>query len=168
MPEVKDTRNIGLNKSGIGTAITAAALLLGAPVQAHHSFAMYDVKTTKVFTGVVTRIVPAPNHLKIFFAPMNEARDNVLRDDDGEPLVWSVEMEASGQMARQGISVNTFPRGTIFSVGLHPLRNGEPAGSREGGVFKCPEKTPPEPGRHCDSVAGNTAIGEQPLPEATP
>ena len=145
----------------------ALAMLLAVPVRAHHSFAMYDMRATQVFTGVVTRVDPAVNHLQIFFAPMNEERKNVERGTDGEPIVWSVEMGGSGQMARQGISVNSFPRGTVFSVGLHPLRNGEAAGSREGGLFKCPDRTPPAPGMHCDSVAGHTAIGNEPLPTPT-
>ena len=145
----------------------AAALMLIAPVQAHHSFAMYDTSVMKVFTGVVTRVDPAPNHLQIFFAPMNEDRKNVQRGEDGEPIVWAVEMTGSAQAARQGISVNSFPRGTVFSVALHPLRNGEPAGTREGALFKCPERMPPAPGMHCNSVEGHVAIGDEGLPEPT-
>ncbi len=154
---------------GIGGLFTAAAAIvavMAVPVQAHHSFAMYDVQATQVFTGVVTRIDPAPNHLAIFFAPMNAERTNVVRDEGGEPIVWSVEMAGSAQMARQGVSVNSFPPGTVFSVGLHPLRNGEPGGTRDGGLFRCPDRTPPEPGMHCDTVEGHIPIGEDPL--ATP
>lgn len=153
--------------SGFLAIVFVAAMTLAAPVQAHHSFAMYDTRITMVFTGVVTRVVPAPNHLKIFFARMDAARKNVERDADGKPIVWSVEMGGSAQMAREGISVNTFPPGTIFSVGFHPLRDSKPAGTREGGVFRCPDKTPPAPGKHCDSVEGHTPIGGQPLPAAT-
>ena len=148
------------------TAAAAAIVLMAVPAQAHHSFAMYDVQATQVFTGVVTRIDPAPNHLAIFFAPMNDERTNVVRDEAGDPIVWSVEMAGSAQMARQGVSVNSFPPGTVFSVGLHPLRNGEPGGTRDGGLFRCPDRTPPEPGLHCDTVEGSVAIGENPL--ATP
>jgi hypothetical protein len=147
-------------------ASLALAALFGTPAQAHHSFAMYDMRNIRVFTGVVTRVDPAANHLAIFFAPMNEERKNVLRDEDGEPIVWSVEMQGSAAMARQGVSVNSFPAGTVFSVALHPLRNGENAGSREGGLFKCPERTPPEPGMHCDSVEGSIQIGNEPLTES--
>ena len=153
--------------AGLFAGIVSAAALVSLPAMGHHSFAMYDMRNTRVFTGVVTRVDPAPNHLQIFFAPMNEERTNVLRDEDGEPIVWAVEMEGSAQAARRGISVNSFPRGTVFSVGLHPLRNGETAGAREGGLFKCPERTPPEPGMHCDSVDGHVAIGDEPLPDAT-
>ena len=98
---------------------------------------------------------------------MNEDRKNVIRDEAGEPVIWSVEMMGSSQAARQGISVSSFPRGTIFSVGLHPLRNGDTAGSREGGMFRCPERTPPAAGMHCDSVDGAVEIGGEGLPEPT-
>lgn len=144
-----------------------AIIALAASVQAHHSFAMYDMRATRVFTGVVDSVDPAVNHLQIFFSPMTEDRKGVERDAKGERIVWAVEMEGSAQAARQGISVNSFPRGTIISLALHPLRNGEPAGSRDGALFKCPERTPPAPGKHCDSVAGHTAIGTGPLPTPT-
>jgi hypothetical protein len=98
---------------------------------------------------------------------MNAERKNVERGADGKPIVWAVEMAGSAQSARDGISVSTFPPGTIFSVALHPLRSGDPAGSRERtAMFKCPEKTPPAPGKHCDSVEGSTVFGEGAL--ATP
>jgi hypothetical protein len=143
-------------------AALAIGVTLFAPAWAHHSFAAYDMKTTKVYTGVVTRVNPDANHLQIFFAPMNEQRKNVERGADGRPILWAVEMTGSAQAAQAGISVSTFPPGTIFSVALHPARNGEHAGTRgQGGgpMFKCPQKTPPAPGKHCDSVAGHTKYG---------
>jgi hypothetical protein len=158
----RSSRSITRLATGVVTAV-----LLSAPLAAHHSFAMYDMQTTRVFTGVVTRVDPAANHMLLFFAPMNAARKNVERDQKGEPVVWTIEMAGSTQMARRGVTVNSFPPGTIFSVGLHPLRSGKPAGVMEGGLFKCPEKTPPAPGRHCDSVKGHTAIGSEPLPTPT-
>jgi len=96
---------------------------------------------------------------------MNDDRKNVERDEKGEHVVWAVEMVGSAQMDRQGVSVNAFPPGTVFSVGMHPLRNGEKAGTMEGGLFKCPERTPPAAGKHCDSVDGHQQIGNGGLPE---
>ena len=164
----------------LGGALLAAAVVVAVPVQAHHSFAVYDAEKTLVFTGVVTRVNPDANHLQIFFAPMNAERNGVVRGPDGKPIIWAVEMEGSAQAATEGISVSTFQPGTIFSVGLHPLRSGEPAGSKRdtGAIFKCPEKTPPPPakpermppppGKHCDSVEGNQKLGPGgPLPTAT-
>lgn len=149
----------------LGTVLFGS--LVGS-AQAHHSFAMYDTTKVIVMTGIVTRVDPNPNHLQVFFAPLNEARDQVIKDEKGEPIVWAVEMAGASIAAREGVSVNGFPRGTIMSVGLHPLRNGFPGGGRgESGLFKCPADTPPAPGKHCDSVPGATSHGKGVLPEPT-
>jgi hypothetical protein len=129
---------------------------------------MYDESKTYVFTGVVTRASPDSNHFQIFFAPLNEQRTAVLRDEAGEPVIWAVELRGASQVAQEGVTVASFAPGTIFSIGLHPLRNGLPAGGRGNyGLVKCPEKTPPAPGKHCDSVAGATSHGRGALPEPT-
>jgi Family of unknown function (DUF6152) len=144
------------------TTISVIALVAVVPAWAHHSFAAYTMDVTKVFTGVVTRVNPDANHLQIFFAPMNEERKNVLRDAQGEPVIWAVEMGGSAQMAQEGVTVDSFPPGTIFSIGLHPLRDGQPAGTRgpNGAIYKCPVRTPPPAGKHCDAVEGSTVIGK--------
>ena len=160
------THNYMMHRAAL-TFVTAVFAFAGI-AQAHHSFAMYDLNKTYVMTGVVTRVDPNPNHLQIFFAPLNEARDQVLRDSKGQPVVWALEMDAAAAAALEGITVNNFPRGAIISVGLHPLRNGFPAGGRgKNGVFKCPADTPPAAGKHCDSVKGSTAHGQGVLPKPT-
>jgi hypothetical protein len=153
-------------------AAVAATLLVMAPLQAHHSFAPYDMNKVQLMTGVVTRVNPDANHLQIFFAAMNEERKNVVRDKDGKPIIWSVEMAGSAASAQDGISVSSFPPGTVFSVGIHPNRAGDPSGFREGPLFKCPtganaKATPPKAGEHCDSVEGRTAMGSGRLPTPT-
>lgn len=139
----------------------AVAWILAAPARAHHSFAMYDQDQIYILTGLVTRVDPNPNHLQLFIAPLNDARDQVIRDDNDELIVWAVEMPGAARAAQDGITVNSFTRGTIVSVGIHPLRNGLPAGGgRELGLFKCPPDTPPAPSKHCDSVPGSTTHGQ--------
>ena len=151
-------------------AATLAAAVVAAPVYAHHSFSIFDASQTKTFTGVVTRVNPDANHLQIFFAPMNEARTGVERNDKNEPIIWAVEMAGSAASAQQGISVSEFPPGTVFSVSLHPLRSGDPAGAREGALYKCPVRAPAAPGeraksqppaagKNCDTVEGMKVIG---------
>jgi hypothetical protein len=163
-----DKRVISRTVRGAFAALLLAGAASVAPLQAHHSFAIFDSSVTRVFTGVVTRVNPDVNHLQIFFAVMNEERTNVLRDAKGQPIIWAVEMAGSAQSARDGISVNAFPPRTIISVGLHPLRSGDPAGDRgRSPLYKCPENTPPKPGKHCDSVEGHTVFGSGPLPSPT-
>jgi hypothetical protein len=149
-------------------AIVAAVICAFTPTaQAHHSFAMYDQSKTYVMTGVVVRVDPNPNHLQIFFVPLNEVRDQIVRDEKGQPWMWALELDAASAVARDGITVNNFPRGTIISVGLHPLRTGLPAGGGRIGFFKCPADTPPAAGKHCDSVRGSTSHGQGSLPKPT-
>src|SRR5262245_55746920 len=148
-------------------ACLAIAVLASAPLAAHHSFAMYDKSITYVFTGVVERINPDGAHLQIVFVPLNDARDALVRDSSGKPASWLVEMGGAGVVARDGITVDLFPRGTVFSVGLAPLRNGQRGGARVGGLFKCPKGKPPAAGMHCDSVEGATSHGEGKLAKPT-
>jgi hypothetical protein len=146
------------------TLIAACAV----SVRAHHSLAMYDLKKTYVLTGVVVRVDPNPNHLQLFVSPLNDARDQVLKDSRQQPIVWAIELDAAGVAAREGVTVNSFPRGTIVSVGLHPLRTSQPAGARSKfPLFKCPADTPPAAGKHCDSVKGSQTFGQGTLPAPT-
>ena len=73
---------------------------------------------------------PDAAHLQIAFVPLNDKRDALLRDAEGKPATWLVEMGGAAASAREGLSVSGFPRGTVFSVGLVPLRNGQRGGAR--------------------------------------
>ena len=155
-----------LNLSGrIAGPVAVAAAILSLPAAGHHSFAMYDRDQSIVFTGVVTRIDPDTNHLMIQFAPMNAERNGVVRDDNGEPVIWALEMQAASAVARFGITPTGFPPGTVFSAAIYPDRSGAHSGTQVMGehservLYKCPNRTPPAPGKHCDSVEGATAHG---------
>jgi hypothetical protein len=156
---------MNMKKYFVAAALAAAIPALVQPASAHHSFAMFDASKTYVFTGVVLGISPDSNHLHVFFAPLNEERTEVVRGADGEPLRWSVEMDPASVAARYGLTADSFPRGTVFSIGVHPLRTGEPGGGRgKNGLFKCPVDGVPAPGKHCDSVPGATSHGSGVLP----
>ena len=129
---------------------------------------MYDGSVYRVFTAVVVRVIPNAAHFEIHFVPLNDARDALVRDEKGDPLVWVVQMEAAAQAYKDGITKESFTQGTVFSMGLHPLRDGKPAGDRgKSGLFQCPKGTKPQPGKHCDSVPGAKAFGAGELPKAT-
>ena len=149
-------------------AVILSVGFLAPPVDAHHSYAMYDGSVFRVFTGVIVRTIPNAAHFEIHFVPLNEKRDALVRDEKGEPLVWVVQMESAGEALKQGITLDSFPRGAIISMGVHPRRDGKPAGDRgESGVFQCPKSTPPKPGMHCDSVEGHKSFGTGALPKET-
>ena len=148
-------------------ALLVFACLASVTLAAHHSFAMYDRSITYVFTGVVERIIPDGAHMQIVFVPLNEERKALVRDAEGKTATWLVEMGGSAQGAREGITTDSFPRGTVFSVGLAPPRSGQRGGARIEGLFKCPAGKAPAAGKHCDSVEGATPHGEGPLAKAT-
>jgi len=143
----------------------AALCTLAGTALAHHSFAMFDRGTIRTFTGVVSQVEPGADHLQIFFAPMNEQRDGVERDAQGMPVVWSLQLTSPAPVARHGTTPSGFPPGTVFSGALHPARDGAHAGviyrnrDNQSVLFKCPGRTRPAPGRHCDSVEGATPHG---------
>jgi hypothetical protein len=136
------------------------------PADAHHSYAMYDGTTFRVFTGVMVRIVPNAAHFEMHMVPLNEKRDALVKDEKGEPQVWVLQMESAAQALRDGITKEAFPQGTVFSMGFHPLRDGKRGGDRgAAGMFQCPKGSVPKPGMHCDSVAGSKAFGSGILKE---
>lgn len=146
-----------LRAAGALTATLALSLFV-APAMAHHSFAMYDQTKTVVLTGVVTRFVAQANHAELHFVPL-DANGKPVRGSDGKPTTWGVEMAGAAAVATQGITVKSFPAGTIFSVKLNPLRDGSNFGSRVGALAKCPKDKVPASGKYCDSVEGSEILG---------
>lgn len=153
-------------QSRAAAAWLASAVLLAGTAHAHHSYAMYDGAVYKVITGVMVRIVPNAAHFEMHIVPLNETRDALMRDEAGEPQVWIVQMERAREAAEQGINRESFPQGTVLSIGLHPRRDGLPAGDRgEAGLYRCPEGGVPESGLHCDSVQGSMPYGPGEIPQ---
>jgi len=134
---------MGMGRGPGFRAAAVVAMLLGvsAGVGAHHSFAMYDMTKTETLTGRLARFVPGANHAQIYFE-LVDADGTPVPGDDGKPVVWGVEMGPAAQVARQGITVKDFPPGTILTVTLHPLRNGNAFGSLDGAIVKCGMEMP--------------------------
>jgi hypothetical protein len=145
-------------KSWTMAGLLAVALM--APALAHHSFAMYDQTKTVVLTGVAYQFVAQANHAELHFYLIGPD-GKLAKDKDGKNVDWGVEMAGAAAVAQQGITAATFPVGTIFSVKMNPLRDGSNFGSRIGAtaIAKCPWKTPPAPGKTCDTVEGRELLG---------
>jgi len=140
------------------TAGFAFVTLCITPVLAHHSFAMYDQTKTTVLTGVAYQFVAQANHAEIHFYVVGPD-GKLVKDKDGKNADWGVEMAGAAAVAAQGITAESFKVGTIFSVKVNRLRDGSNFGSRIGAIAKCPWKTPPEPGKTCDTVKGSELLG---------
>lgn len=128
------------------------------PAFAHHSFAMYDQTKVLVLTGVAHQFIAQANHAELHFYLIGPD-GKLVKDKAGDLVDWGVEMAGAAAVAQQGITAETFPAGTIFSVKMNPLRTGGNFGSRVGALAKCPWKTPPEPGKTCDTVKGSQILG---------
>jgi hypothetical protein len=139
-------------KTGVAAGLVA---MLTLPALAHHSFAMYDQKTTRTMTGKLTRYVPGANHAQLIFQVLGPDGNTMMQN--GKPVLWGVETGSAAAMARQGVSVDTFPEGTVFTVRLYPLRDGRNFGALAGMLIKCGDALPKG---GCTKETGQSLVGE--------
>lgn len=134
--------NIPTRTSGLVAGIVAGVLcaVLATPALSHHSFAMYDQTITKTMTGKLIRYIPGGNHAQLIFELMEP--DGTPTRENGKPVQWGVETSSAAALARQGITVESFPVGTILTVTLHPLRDGRTFGAVAGSIIKCGNAMP--------------------------
>jgi Family of unknown function (DUF6152) len=124
----------------VGLALGAA---LAGAAHAHHSFAMYDQSKTVTVTGKLTRFIPGANHAQLLFELVDE-HGKVEVGPDGQNVIWGVELGPAATIAKQGVTVQAFPLGTVLSVTLNPLRNGKNFGALASGaqLVKCGMSVP--------------------------
>jgi hypothetical protein len=145
-----------------GAAACAVAALAAGPALAHHSFAMYDQTKTTVLTGVMYQFVAQANHAELHLYLVG-TDGKLEKGKNGQPVPYGVEMAGAAAVAEQGITADSMKPGTIISVKVNPMRDGTNFGSKSGAsaVAVCPWKTPPSPGKTCDTVAGNQLLGSR-------
>ena len=120
--------------------LAALVITVASPAWAHHSFAMYDMTQTKSATGRLIRFVPGANHAQLHFELIDATGRTVMKD--GKPSVMGVETASAAQLARQGVTVDEFPIGTVITVAYHPLRDGRPLGALAGELIRCGRELP--------------------------
>ena len=125
--------------AGLAAILTTAATAV--PALAHHSFAMYDQTKTQTMTGKLTRFIPGGNHAQLIFDVL-DADGKPMMGPNGKPMQWGVETASAAALSRQGVTVKSFPPGTIFTVTFHPLRDGRTFGAVNGPLIKCGMEMP--------------------------
>jgi hypothetical protein len=96
---------------------------------------MYDMTQTKTATGKLIRFIPGANHAQLHFEVLDAGGKTVMKA--GKPVIMGVETGSAAQLARQGVTVDDFPLGTVITVAYHPLRDGRPLGALAGELIKC-------------------------------
>ena len=149
-----------LTRALAGAVTSLGVGFAAAPALAHHSFAMYDQTKILVLTGVMYQFVAQANHAELHMYLIG-TDGKLEKDKDGKPHAYGVEMAGAAAIAQQGITAESMRAGTIISVKVNPLRDGTDFGSKAGNsaIAKCPWKTPPAPGKTCDTVSGRELLG---------
>jgi hypothetical protein len=100
-------------------SLLAMLLVLACPVQAHHSFAMFDKNRLVAVKGVVRKVEWTNPHVYIFVE---------VPDSKGGKIQYALECNSPNVLMRTGWKSNLLKAGDAVSVGLYPLRNGQPGG----------------------------------------
>lgn len=120
--------------------VAVSLVVVSVSARAHHSFAMYDMQKSQSMTGKLTRFIPGGNHAQLVFEVLGADGKPTMKD--GKVVVWGVETGSAANIARNGITVESFPLGTIIGVTLHPLRDGRPFGAVGGPIVHCGTTVP--------------------------
>ena len=102
-----------------GASAMAAALLTVMPVQAHHSFAMFDHDHQIKLTGTVKHFQWTNPHVYIELAST---------DATGTAKDYTIECASPGILDRVGWKWNMIKEGDKITTIIAPLRSGEPGG----------------------------------------
>ena len=106
-------------KLNIVAGVFAAVLVaLSAQVQAHHSFAMFDMAKTVTFKGTVKEVQWTNPHVWI---------DLTVIEND-KPVTYSFEGAAIAVLKRVGWKIDSVKAGDVITLVGHPYKNGRPGG----------------------------------------
>ena len=95
-------------------AAATASLLAASPSHAHHSSAMFDKTRTVTLTGTVSQFQWTNPHSWI----------QIVVEDGGVPVEWSIEMGAPVELFRIGWRPATLKPGDKIVLIGNPMRDG--------------------------------------------
>ena len=97
----------------------SAILVIVRPLDAHHSFAMFDTAKRVTMAGTVTAFEWTNPHAYI---------EIDVADDKGAVRHWSVELGSTSILQQAGWKFSDIKVGDKITVVLSPLRSGEAGG----------------------------------------
>jgi len=108
-------------KSHLTLLLASAALVVtGGAVLAHHSFAMFDQEHPAEVTGTVKDYKYTSPHTFIILD---------IKDKDGSVESWNLEGGSPSALARDGWTNKSLKPGDELHLTIDPLRSGAPGGS---------------------------------------
>jgi Family of unknown function (DUF6152) len=108
-------------KSHLTLLLASAALVVtGGAVLAHHSFAMFDQEHPMEVTGTVKDYKYTSPHTFIILD---------IKDKDGSVESWNLEGGSPSALARDGWTNKSLKPGDELQLTIDPLRSGAPGGS---------------------------------------
>ena len=99
--------------------LLSASLGAGQQAIAHHSFAMFDKTKFMTIEGTV---------LKIEWANPHTYLQVQVPGSNGASTLYAIECSSPNELSRWGWKFNSVKVGDHVSIGLYPLRNGQPGG----------------------------------------
>lgn len=104
--------------------VFVAVWVVGVPVRAHHSHAMFDGSKETEITGVVGAVRFANPHVYVRVDATHR---------DGKPLeskqAWAIEMSTTANMTQRGITPDLLKIGAPISIKVNPLFSGGLSGN---------------------------------------
>jgi hypothetical protein len=100
--------------------LLAATAAFALPALAHHSGAMFDSSRTQTVTGKVVEFNWRSPHCTFSLE---------VAGANGKSEIWSIEMNAPGNLVRSGWKRTTLKAGDQVTAVVRPMRNGTPGGS---------------------------------------
>jgi Family of unknown function (DUF6152) len=90
------------------------ALIVAAPVLAHHGTAAYDTKNVVTVKGVMTEFRYINPHVQLFFD---------VKNDKGEVEKWQAELTAPNKLSRAGWDKGTLKAGDSITASGYISKN---------------------------------------------
>lgn len=107
------------SEHGLYLAALSCAVVLAAPLYAHHSFAMFDNTRSVTLHGKVTGYQWTNPHVYL---------DIDAEDGKGRTKHYTMEMTSPNMLHRGGWSSRTVKPGDVVTAVMSPLRDGQSGG----------------------------------------